>query len=670
MLKIRAHCPLGGARLVAPAVAPAAGRRRALGATPRPTLTSSAAQPAHRDHDDEIVVTGMRRNAGDVLGGVSVLDQADLTREVRPSIGETLASQPGVSSDQLRPDRLGAGAARPVGRPRAGADRRHRQPRPVLVRARPCGRHQPADRRADRSAARARRLAVRLVGDRRRGQCHRHPHPAPACPTGRSASTRSPPSAARPTSARPTSASMFRSARNFVAHADGSYSKSDDLRTGGHLLSDDLRDEARGQPRSRRSARSPTSRASLPNTAAKTTDVAGGRRLCRRRLERRRCRSAATRRATACRSASRSTRRSRPKRRPSTPARPAATSASKSRSAACSASAGLRGGISNYRHDEIEESGEIGSSFFSKGGELRAELVQAERVGLGRHQRRPISRPQRAHSRARRNSCPTAASSRPGCSPCRRWSAGRCGSRPARGWNSAGSAPKADAVPRHRRRDAQVHDRLGLGRRQATNSPPAGAAACRCRAAPARRRSTNCSPTARTSPASRSSAATATSIPSAACRSKPACAARRGPLHVTANLFYSRFSNFIFQAADRRDRGRSAGLRISPGPRRLLRVRAAGGRQARHARWAIDWGAELVADAVRATIKGFGPAPQIPPFRLLGALTGSSGAVRRPAGGRARVGAESHRAQRNARRPATLWSTRRSTGTRWPTSPS
>ena len=41
----------------------------------------------------------------------------------------------------------------------------------------------------------------------------------------------------------------------------------------------------------------------------------------------------------------------------------------------------------------------------------------------------------------------------------------------------------------------------------------------------------------------------------------------------------------------------------------------------------VDWGGEVVADAVRATIKGFGPAPQIPPFRVLGALTGSHGQV-------------------------------------------
>ena len=67
-------------------------------AIPAPT-----AETAHKDHDAEIVVTGVRRNAGDVLGGISVLDQEDLTHQVRPSIGETLARQPGVSSTSFGP---------------------------------------------------------------------------------------------------------------------------------------------------------------------------------------------------------------------------------------------------------------------------------------------------------------------------------------------------------------------------------------------------------------------------------------------------------------------------------------------------------------------------------------------------------------------------------------
>ena len=41
----------------------------------------------------------------------------------------------------------------------------------------------------------------------------------------------------------------------------------------------------------------------------------------------------------------------------------------------------------------------------------------------------------------------------------------------------------------------------------------------------------------------------------------------------------------------------------------------------------IDWGIEAIADATRATIRNFGPAPQIPPLRLLGALTGRRGPI-------------------------------------------
>ena len=67
-------------------------------AAPAPT-----AEAAHKDHDAEIVVTGVRRTAGDVLGGVSVLDKADLNRVLKPNIGDTLASLPGVSATSFGP---------------------------------------------------------------------------------------------------------------------------------------------------------------------------------------------------------------------------------------------------------------------------------------------------------------------------------------------------------------------------------------------------------------------------------------------------------------------------------------------------------------------------------------------------------------------------------------
>jgi iron complex outermembrane receptor protein len=39
----------------------------------------------------------------------------------------------------------------------------------------------------------------------------------------------------------------------------------------------------------------------------------------------------------------------------------------------------------------------------------------------------------------------------------------------------------------------------------------------------------------------------------------------------------------------------------------------------------IDWHGEVQGDAVHATIANFGPAPLIPPFRLLGAISGTRG---------------------------------------------
>ena len=76
---------------------------RGSGAADSAAAPAPTAEAAHKDHDSDIVVTGVRRNAGDVLGGISVLDQEDLTRQVRPSIGETLARQPGVSSTSFGP---------------------------------------------------------------------------------------------------------------------------------------------------------------------------------------------------------------------------------------------------------------------------------------------------------------------------------------------------------------------------------------------------------------------------------------------------------------------------------------------------------------------------------------------------------------------------------------
>src|SRR6478672_6276887 len=65
--------------------------------------TPGTAAEAHEDEDQAIVVTGTKRRAGDVLGNVSVLDAEELAHDLKPSIGDTLADLPGVSSTSFGP---------------------------------------------------------------------------------------------------------------------------------------------------------------------------------------------------------------------------------------------------------------------------------------------------------------------------------------------------------------------------------------------------------------------------------------------------------------------------------------------------------------------------------------------------------------------------------------
>ena len=79
-------------------------------------LPPSEAPPAqhvdehtHHHGGEEIVVTGHLVRELDILAGKSVLSGADLQREIRPQLGETLVRLPGVSATSFSP-----GASRPV----------------------------------------------------------------------------------------------------------------------------------------------------------------------------------------------------------------------------------------------------------------------------------------------------------------------------------------------------------------------------------------------------------------------------------------------------------------------------------------------------------------------------------------------------------------------------
>ncbi len=99
-----------------------------------------------------------------------------------------------------------------------------------------------------------------------------------------------------------------------------------------------------------------------------------------------------------------------------------------------------------------------------------------------------------------------------------------------------------------------------------------------------------------------------------------------GPIHVQGSIYYSRFSNFIFQAPTGavqdglpvydhlQGKAEYYGFELESD----VKLGKALG---------IDWGGEVTTDAVRAKIKGFGNAPEIPPFRVLAGLTGTRGQV-------------------------------------------
>ena len=84
----------------------------ALSLSAFPAVAQSANESQHGDHDDfdGIVVTGLLgQRQTDLLSGTSIVTGDELARDLKPTIGETLARQPGVSATSFGPN-----ASRPV----------------------------------------------------------------------------------------------------------------------------------------------------------------------------------------------------------------------------------------------------------------------------------------------------------------------------------------------------------------------------------------------------------------------------------------------------------------------------------------------------------------------------------------------------------------------------
>jgi iron complex outermembrane receptor protein len=333
----------------------------------------------HEPLSADIIVTGFRRNREDVLSGTSVITGAQLTRDLRPTIGDTLAHQPGVSATSYGP-----GASRPILRGFQGER--------VRILTDGIGSLDVSNTSVDHAVAinplTASRIEVLrgpsalLFGSSAIGGVvnvidNRIPRQVPDEPIHIQAM------------ATYGSAAEERTVNglidvplggHFVAHFDGNYSRTDDLDIGGHVLARRLRQQAAASPEPaiRRLA---DLKGKLPNSAGRVSDVAGSLAWVDGDSN------------VGISVNHFATRYGIPIRYSLDPAiEPEQVSIDLRQTrvdgrAEIKTGGGFidmiraRGGYSDYRHSELDADGEVGTTFFNKGYEGRLEFVQADRGG-------------------------------------------------------------------------------------------------------------------------------------------------------------------------------------------------------------------------------------------------------------------------------------------------
>ena len=587
--------------------------------------TESAAAPSSdsvaRPQSAEIVVTGTRRRNDDILGDVSVLGGQELTNQLRPTLGETLAHQPGVSTSGSGPN-----VARPVLRGLSGERLR------ILTDG--IGALDVSASSSDHAVAinplTADSIevlhgpAALLYGSSAIGGVvnvidSRIPRRVPESPLH-----------AQGIAGYGTAAHQFLAngevdvplGARFVVHGDANYTHNDDLRTGGFILSPPLRAQAAASadPDVQSLA---TLRGRLPNTDGRGFEAAGSLAYIDGGFN-------------AGLSVTRHTANYGVPIRfsldPAVEAERTHIDVHQTRYDArievpiegAFSQLRLRGGYSDYNHKEIAADGSVGSQIFSKGGEVRADLVQRDRGGHG-----GISGLQyvdvRQHIDGDEVFLPPTHQRTLGLFTVQHLEHG-----PLR--------IEAGARFEHSALNAEPNVAVGngaLSRKYSTLSLSVGGSYAIDRSW---KLGLNLARSQR-APSTDEVFANGPHGGNASFeRGDPNLGIERSvgfeasikhsgaPVNFTATLYASRFSNFIYQAptgaiigdlpvyAFRQGRANYSGFEVQA--------------DAPLGSWGgIAWGVEGVADATRVTIKGFGPAPLIPPLRLQGGLTAKRGAV-------------------------------------------
>ncbi len=334
----------------------------------------------HKDLGKDIVVTAIfARDRADILQGTSVVEGDDLARELRPTIGETLSRQAGVSATSFGPN-----ASRPVLRGFQGER--------VRVLSDGIGSFDVSNTSVDHPVAinplNADRIEVLrgpsalLFGSSAIGGVvnvidSRIPRSIPDAPINVDVS------GSYGTAANERSAGGrvdIPLSSKIVLHFDGSYLKTGNLDIGGFVLAPSVRAAALASGDDEIAALADL-RGKLPNSAARTFDVAGGLAII-------------TSNGNLGFSVSRyDSLIGLPVRFSTTPgveAEAVRIDAKQTRfdlRGEVNPDSGFldaikfRGGFADYKHNELEETGEIGTTFSNEAFEGRLDLVQRDRNG-------------------------------------------------------------------------------------------------------------------------------------------------------------------------------------------------------------------------------------------------------------------------------------------------
>lgn len=347
--------------------------------------SATSAPDAYHDHDPEIVVTGALPTARkDMLSGVAVVQGEELVQALRPSVGETLAHTPGVSATSFGPS-----ASRPVLRGLQGER--------VKVMTDGLGSIDVSNTSADHAAVVNPLLAERievlrgpqslLYGSSAIGGVvnvidRRIPVAVPDEPIHVSALATYGSAANERSVAAAVDAPI---SGGWVVHADGSYMKTDDLRIGGHALTPALRAQALASGQLPPDPVDPIDftanaavRGHLPNTASETWTAGVGAAYIGENgnigLSYSHYDSlygVPVRYATQ------------PGQEQEAPRLSLLQNRIDARAEINTGGGvldkiGFRFGYANYRHFELEEDGGIGTAFYNQGLEGRLELTQAQ----------------------------------------------------------------------------------------------------------------------------------------------------------------------------------------------------------------------------------------------------------------------------------------------------